>query len=116
MDQALHLFMQTEPAFQQVTFRRLRKEFWRTFPELRMNEERKSYLLHQMLNTHDMPAMVSLLEEVNQLQLKEPIDNEILQLSVQGHQLAWEKLIPPPYTTKLVGIYHLHSAFDVMLF
>lgn len=58
-------FNHTDEAFKPRLFQRLRQELIQELPTLPVNEERKSYLLHQMAYVHSFEELTSLLKEMN---------------------------------------------------
>lgn len=77
---ALITIDRTEESFKPLIFKRLRTELSQKIPSLSMNEERKSYFLHQLSNVHDFNDLVSLVREINKKQL-----------SLRPHFIALEK-------------------------
>jgi acetylornithine/succinyldiaminopimelate/putrescine aminotransferase/predicted amino acid dehydrogenase len=71
MNQALIKVRRSEPALQRKILLKLKTEIINKTDELRMSEERRSYLLHQLANTHDIDSLVSLLREINGLQINQ---------------------------------------------
>jgi acetylornithine/succinyldiaminopimelate/putrescine aminotransferase/predicted amino acid dehydrogenase len=71
MNQALIKIRRSDATFQRKILLKLKTEIINKTDELRMNEERRSYFLHQIANVHDTDAMVSLIREINRLQLNQ---------------------------------------------
>lgn len=71
MNQALIKVRRSDAATQRKTLLKLKTEITNKTDELRMSEERRSYLLHQLANAHDIDALVSLIREINRLQLNQ---------------------------------------------
>ena len=71
MNQALIIIRRSDASFQRKILLKLKTEIINKTDELRMNDERRSYFLHQIANIHDIDAMVSLIREINRLQLNQ---------------------------------------------
>jgi acetylornithine/succinyldiaminopimelate/putrescine aminotransferase/predicted amino acid dehydrogenase len=71
MNQALIKVRRSDAAIQRKILLKLKTEITNKTDELRMSEERRSYLLHQLANAHDIDSLVSLIREVNRLQLNQ---------------------------------------------
>lgn len=71
MNQAVIKIKRSDEAFRLKTIRTLRSELLEKVPSLQMHEERKSYFLHQIANCHEIDELVSLIREVNKLQLSQ---------------------------------------------
>jgi hypothetical protein len=71
MNQILGKMQMAEPAFQRRNLMRLKSEIISGMDSFKMSEERKSYLLHQLANVHDMDSTMDLIREVDVLQLAE---------------------------------------------
>lgn len=56
------------PAFQRKNLFRLKHEIINNLDNFQMSEERKSYLLHQLSNVHDLTSAESLIKEMNLIQ------------------------------------------------
>jgi acetylornithine/succinyldiaminopimelate/putrescine aminotransferase/predicted amino acid dehydrogenase len=69
-NQSLISYRRCDERMQSRILIRLRSELTNKLDGLRMPEERKSYLLHQVANCHTIEDLVSLLREVNANQLK----------------------------------------------
>lgn len=62
---------QAEPSIQKRIVAKLRTELLTKIDSLKMNEERKSYFMHQVANTHEIEEIISLVREINQKQLSQ---------------------------------------------
>jgi acetylornithine/succinyldiaminopimelate/putrescine aminotransferase len=71
MNQALIKVQRSETKIERKILLKLKTEIINKTDELKMNEERRSYLLHQVANVHDMDSLVSLIREINRLQLNQ---------------------------------------------
>lgn len=71
MNQALLKVKRSEESFRIKIIRTLRSELSEKIPTLSMNEERKSYFLHQINNTHEIEELISLIRDINKLQLSQ---------------------------------------------
>ena len=69
-NQSILNFNQSEEKIQARILKGVRSELIAKTNELRMPQERRSYLLHQLVNCHSIEELVSLLREVNINQLK----------------------------------------------
>lgn len=58
-----------EPAFQRKNLIRLKTEIINSLATFKMSEDRKSYLLHQLANVHDLDSTMDLIREIDVLQL-----------------------------------------------
>ncbi len=70
---ALQSFEEVDPRLQPRLLIRLRSEATNNLDSLKMPAQRKSYLLHQLANCHDMEKLITLLREINHSQLSEAI-------------------------------------------
>jgi acetylornithine/succinyldiaminopimelate/putrescine aminotransferase/predicted amino acid dehydrogenase len=59
----------SEKSFRSKWIRSLRSDLLETISLLSMNEERKSFFLHQLSNTHEIEELISLIRAINQAQL-----------------------------------------------
>lgn len=71
MNQALIKIRNSEPELQKKIIKHIRIELYNKISDLRMNEERKSYFLHQISNVHEIGEVISLVREINDLQCSE---------------------------------------------
>ena len=71
MNQALIKVQRSETKIERKILLKLKTEIINKTDELKMSEERRSYLLHQVANVHDMDSLVSLIREINRLQLNQ---------------------------------------------
>lgn len=71
MNQALIKIRNSEPELQKKIIKHIRIELYNKISDLRMNEDRKSYFLHQISNVHDISEVISLVREINDLQCSE---------------------------------------------
>lgn len=69
MNQAIIKVNRSEPALKIRMVIKLRKELSLKISDLKMSDERKTYILHQLSNCHELEEMVSLIREVNTRQL-----------------------------------------------
>lgn len=69
MNQALMKFKRSEPLIQAKILLNLRKELSAGISSIRMNEERKSWFLHQIANVHEIEDLISLCREINEKQI-----------------------------------------------
>lgn len=69
MNEALITIKRSEDSFRLKMVKHLRLELTEKITDLLMSEERKSYLLHQIANTHEIEELVSLVQEVNKAQM-----------------------------------------------
>lgn len=77
---ALKNIEMAEPAFQRKSLQRLKCAITNKIDTLKMPEERKSYFLHQLANVHDLSSMEELISDINNLQLKENIPQDIVHI------------------------------------
>jgi hypothetical protein len=68
MNQILYKMQMAEPAFQRKNLMRLKSEIISGMETFKMSEERKSYLLHQLANVHDMDSTMDLIRQIDSLQ------------------------------------------------
>ncbi len=80
MNLALIKIDRTNENFKPQLIKKLRLELIERISSLSMNEERKSYLLHQLSHVHDIHELVSLVRDINQKQL-----------NIRPHFLSLEK-------------------------
>jgi acetylornithine/succinyldiaminopimelate/putrescine aminotransferase/predicted amino acid dehydrogenase len=80
MNLALIKIDRTNESFRPQLIKKLRVELLQKIDSLSMNEERKSYFLHQLSHVHDIHELVSLVREINKKQL-----------SLRPHFLSLEK-------------------------
>lgn len=71
MNQSLLRLKRTEEVFRTKILRSLRSDLMGKIPDLAMNEERKSYFLHQLANCHEAEDLISLLRDINKAQLSQ---------------------------------------------
>lgn len=71
INQAHIILNRMDDSFKQRQIINLRKSLMEKIPSLKMKEERKSFYLHQLANVHSLEELVSLIREVNRLQLSE---------------------------------------------
>jgi acetylornithine/succinyldiaminopimelate/putrescine aminotransferase/predicted amino acid dehydrogenase len=71
MNQALIKVQRSEAKIERKILLKLKTEIINKTDELKMGDERRSYLLHQVANVHDMDSLVSLIREINRLQLNQ---------------------------------------------
>ena len=71
MNQALIKVQRSESKIERKILLKLKTEIVNKTDELKMTEERRSYFLHQLANVHDMDSLVSLIREINLLQLNQ---------------------------------------------
>ena len=67
-----------ELVFRPKFFKRLRQELMETIPTLNMHEDRQSYYLHQVGQTHDFEDLFSLVKEMNHKQF--PLQKDLVTL------------------------------------
>ena len=65
MDQAVSKAKLGDQAIQRRILIKLKNEIIHQVDELKMSEDRKSYLIHQLSNAQDMDSLASLLKEMN---------------------------------------------------
>lgn len=87
MNQVLMTVKNTEEVFRYKLVQNLRADLLKQIPSFDMNEERKSYFLHQLANTHEIEELLSLVQDVNKKQLSAKQDLVLLSRTAQG--LAW---------------------------
>jgi hypothetical protein len=66
---ALNSFHAIDPRIQPRLLIRLRSEATNKLDSLKMPQERKDYLLHQLVNCHDIESFIDLIREVNHSQM-----------------------------------------------
>ncbi len=71
MNLALIKYKRAEKLLQEKILKNLRIELSEKIISLRMNEERKSFFLHQIANIHEIEELISLTREVNQRQISQ---------------------------------------------
>lgn len=71
MNQALIKVKRSDETFRIKIVRSLRSELSEKIPTLAMSEERKSYFLHQIANVHEIEDLVTLIRDINKLQLSQ---------------------------------------------
>lgn len=71
MNQALVKIRNAEPEIQKKIVKHVRIELYNKISDLKMNAERKSFFLHQIANTHEMSEVISLVREINELQISD---------------------------------------------
>lgn len=71
LNQTLIKIHRSDSTFQRKILIKLKTEILNKTDELRMSDERRSYLLHQIANVHDIDSLVSLIREINRLQLNQ---------------------------------------------
>ena len=71
MNESLHQMQMAAPAFQKKNLIRLKTEIINNLDAFIMSEKRKSYLLHQLANVHDLDSTIELIREIDVLQLAE---------------------------------------------
>lgn len=70
LNQSIIKFRRSEPLLQRKILLRLKSEIANKSEELKMSEERRSYLIHQLSNAHSIDELVELLREINRLQIE----------------------------------------------
>lgn len=88
MNLALIKVKRSEPELQTRFVRKLRSELGEKIEHLKMNEERKSYLIHQINNVHDIDELVALVREVNKKQLSQRPSLLSLEKSYHGKTMG----------------------------
>lgn len=76
MELALFKIKLSEPVLQRKILLKLRAEINNQLSSFLMPEERKSYLLHQLVNAQDIDSLVELMISVNQQQISQNTQNE----------------------------------------
>jgi acetylornithine/succinyldiaminopimelate/putrescine aminotransferase len=71
MNQALIRVKRSQEGFRSKIIRQLRTELCDKIPFLLMTEERKSYFLHQVTQIHEIEELISLVRDINKLQLSQ---------------------------------------------
>ena len=69
LNQALIEFNKSEGIFQRKILSHIRRDLSQKLEFFQMSQERRSYLLHQVSNTHSMEDLISLISETNKKQL-----------------------------------------------
>ena len=70
MNEALLKVKRSDTALQTKFVRNLRAELVDKISDLKMNEERKSYFIHQINNVHSIDELVELVREINKKQMQ----------------------------------------------
>jgi predicted amino acid dehydrogenase len=71
MELALFKIKLSEPVLQRKILIKLRNEISNQLNSFLMPEERKNYLLHQLVNAQDIDSLVELIASINQLQISQ---------------------------------------------
>lgn len=77
MELALFKIKLSENQLQRKILIKLKKEITQQIDSWKMTEDRKSYLLHQLVNSQDVENLVELLSSINQKQLSENSSAEL---------------------------------------
>lgn len=121
MELALFKIKLSEPVLQRKILIKLRNEMSLLLETLSMPEERKNYLLHQLVNAQDVDLLVELMTSVNTSQLKDlslkEIDLIYIAQTSQGISVTKKSMVSVGSLTsnndlkqKLQTLTHKHSA------
>jgi acetylornithine/succinyldiaminopimelate/putrescine aminotransferase/predicted amino acid dehydrogenase len=88
MNQSLIKIKRSEKSFQTKIVLNLRSELNDKISFLNMNEERKSYFMHQVAQTHDLEDLISLVREINKKQLAQKPSFIALEKSYHGKTMG----------------------------
>lgn len=88
MNQALIKINRSEASLRAKAVSQLRKDLSEKIPMLKMNEERKSFFLHQIANAHSIEELVTLVREINKKQLSQRPSFISLEKSYHGKTMG----------------------------
>ena len=88
MNLALIKFKRSENKIQEKILKNLRIDLSEKISSLRMNEERKSFFLHQIANVHEIEELISLTREINQRQISQHPVFMALEKSYHGKSMG----------------------------
>jgi acetylornithine/succinyldiaminopimelate/putrescine aminotransferase/predicted amino acid dehydrogenase len=88
MNQAVIKINGTESSIRVKAVSHLRSDLGKKIPMLKMNEERKSYFLHQIANAHSIEELVTLVREINKKQLSQRPSFISLEKSYHGKTMG----------------------------
>lgn len=87
--QSLQQWQSCAPAFRQHWVVSLKKELLQIVDGLRMPEQRKSYLLHQILQAREFPEILETVSLINEKQLLGPGINDLIYPTIEKGKAIW---------------------------